>query len=146
MHLKGTDLNFQGLAAGAQNRGMQGLVHIGFGHSHVVLEAARNGTPHAVHNAQGTIAILDRVHQHANGQQIIDFTELLVVTEHLFVNAVEVFRTALDFTANTSLFHCILQRFHGLVNHGLTLTAFGFYLLHQIIVYVRLHITEGQIL
>ena len=146
MHLKGTNLNFQGLTTGAQNRGMQGLVHIGFGHSYVVLEAARNGTPHAVHNAQGTIAILDRVHQHTNGQQVINLTELLVVTQHLFMNAVKILGAALDFTTNSGLLHCILQRCHSIINHGLTLTAFSFYLLHQIIVYVRLHITEGQIL
>ena len=97
-------------------------------------------------NTQCTIAVLNRVHQHTNSQQIINLAQLLVVSQHLFMDAIKILRTALDFTANASLFHCLLQRCHSIINHGFTLTALGFYLLHQIIIYIRLHITEGQIL
>ena len=146
VHLKGTDLNFQRLTAGTQNRGVQRLVHIGLGHSHIVLKATGNGAPHAVHNAQRTIAVLNCIDQNTNSQQIINLTQLLVVTQHLFVNAIKVFGAALDFTANPRLLHCILQRGHSIINHGLALAALNLNLLHQIIVNIRLHIAEGQIL
>ena len=62
------------------------------------------------------------------------------------MNAVKVFRSALNFAADTGLLDSVLQRCHSLVNHILALTAFNFYLLYQVVINIRLHITEGQIL
>ena len=62
------------------------------------------------------------------------------------MNTVKVFRSALNFAANTGLLDSVLQRCHSLVNHILALTAFNFYLLNQVVINIRLHITEGQVL
>ena len=62
------------------------------------------------------------------------------------MNAVKVFRSSLNFATDTGLLDSVLQRCHSLVNHILALTAFNFYLLYQVIINIRLHITEGQIL
>ena len=73
VHLKGADLDFQRLTAIGQHCCMQGLIHIGFRHRYIVLEAARNRTPHAVYNTQRAVAVLNGVYQHTNRQQIINF-------------------------------------------------------------------------
>ena len=146
MHLEGADLNLQRLTTARQHRRMQRLIHIRFWHSNIILEASRNRTPHAVDNTQRTIAVLDRIDQHADSQKVINLAQLLVVTQHFLMNAVEILRTALNLAANARLFHGILQRRHRLINHGLALTAFNLYLLHEVIINIRLHITERQIL
>ena len=146
VHLKGTDLDFQRLTAIGQYGRMQGLIHIGFRHRYIILEAARNRTPHAVYDTQRTVAVLNGVYQHTDSQQIINLAQLLMVTQHFLMNAVKVFRSALNFAADTGLLDSVLQRCHSLVNHILALTAFNFYLLYQVVINIRLHITEGQIL
>ena len=146
VHLKGADLDFQRLTAIGKHSRMQGLIHIRFRHRYIVLEAARNRTPHAVYDTQCSIAVLNGVYQHTDGQQIINLAQLLVVTQHFFMDTVKVFRSALNFAADTSLLDSVLQRCHSLVNHILALTAFYFYLLNQVVINIRLHITEGQIL
>ena len=146
VHLKGTDLDFQRLTAIGQYGRMQGLIHIRFWHRYIILEAARNRTPHAVYDAQRTIAVLNGVYQHTDSQQIINLAQLLMVTQHFLMNAVKVFRSALNFAADTGLLDSVLQRCHSLVNHILAFTAFNFYLLNQVVINIRLHITEGQIL
>ena len=93
---------------------------------------------------QRAIAVLHGVYQHTDGQQIINLAQLLVVTQHFLMNAVKVFRSALNFAADTGLLDSVLQRYHSLFNHILALTRFNFYLLNQVIINIRLHITEAR--
>ena len=99
-----------------------------------------------MYNTQCAIAILNGIYQHANRQQVINFAQLLMVTQHFLMNAVKILRSALNFAADAGLLDSVLQRCHSLINHILALTAFNFYLLNQVIINIRLHITEGQIL
>ena len=66
VHGKGANLDFQRIPAG-HNRGMQGLVAVGLGHSNIVLETARNGLPHGMDDPQDPVTVLDAFHQDADG-------------------------------------------------------------------------------
>ncbi len=62
------------------------------------------------------------------------------------MNAIEILRATLDLAANARLLHGLLERRHSLVNHRLTLTPLDLYLLHEIVIDLRLHVAERQIL
>ena len=72
VHVPGTDLDLEGDALGADDRGVKGLVHVGLGGADIVLEAAQNGLVHVVDAAQHAVAGGDVVHDDPEGVQVED--------------------------------------------------------------------------
>ena len=146
VHLKSPDLDLQRLPVAIQHRSMQRLVHIRLRYSNIILKAPRYRTPHAVHNAQSAVAVLNAVYQHTDRQQIINLTQFLMVAQHLFMDTVKILGPPLDLARNIHRIKMLFDLTHSRMDHCLTLAAFDLDLLDQIIIDLRLHITERQIL
>ena len=67
------------MAAVAQHRGVQRLVHVLLGSGDVVVELSGDRAPHAVGDAQGGITVSYLVDDHAQGVQVIDVAEFLAL-------------------------------------------------------------------
>ena len=74
VHFLRADLNFEGLA-GVNDGGVQRLVEVGARHGDVILEAAGNRPPNLVDHAESGVAILDRIGDDADGEQVEDLVE-----------------------------------------------------------------------
>ena len=145
VHLKGTDLDFQRLSVSKGDRGVQGLVHVGLRHGHIILETARDGAPQSVHDSQRAVAILYRVHQYADSQQIINFIQFFMIPHHLFIDAVKVLGTTLNLALDINPVEFLAQSLHGIVDHGFPFFSFRLDLLYQIVVKFRILISEGHV-
>ena len=107
VHLEGPNLDLEGLAALADQRGMQGLVHIRLRHGDIILEPAGNGLVHLMDDAQRRIAVLDGVHDDAHREQVVDLVNALVLIHHLLVDAEQMLDAAFHLAADTRLLHGI---------------------------------------
>ena len=99
-----------------------------------------------MHDAQSAVAVLHRIHQHANGQQVINFIQLLMIPHHLFIDAVEILGTALNLTLDADSVQLLSQGLHGIVDHVLPFFPFRLDLFHQIVIQFRVTITKGHVL
>ena len=94
VHLAGADLDLQRPPLGPDHRGVQRLVHVELRHRHHVLEAAREGLPEGMDDADGAVAVLHAVDDHAHRRQVVDLVELAALAGHLRVDRVEVLGAA----------------------------------------------------
>lgn len=97
-------------------------------------------------DSQHPVAVLHRIHQHPDCQQVIYFVDGLVVPLHLFVDAVEAFGPALDLAVDAGFLAQLPEFVHGLLDHGFPFVALHLHLFHQFIVMLGFHVSEGQIL
>ncbi|MNC30052.1 hypothetical protein D3C75_783240 [compost metagenome] len=93
VHLPRADLHFCRLSARTHHSGVQRLVHVRFGHGNIILETARHRLPKSMNNPECGITILNIVDDNADGKQIINFIELLVLGVHLVIDTVNMLRT-----------------------------------------------------
>src|SRR6478735_3568621 len=98
VHLVGANLNFDALPARANHRGVQGLVHVGFGQRDVILETPGDRRPLGVHDAQGGIAIGYGFHTHAESHGVEHLFELTLLLLHLAMNREHVLGAPRRFT------------------------------------------------
>ena len=89
-HFLGADLDFQRNPGVGLQSGMQGLVAVGLGNGHVVLEPARDGNEIVVHRAEHPVAGVHAVDDDAEAKHVHDFRERFVLLLHLVVDAVKV--------------------------------------------------------
>ena len=75
MHFFGADLNLEVPPSRTHHRGMQCLIQVRTRNRNEIFDAARNGMPLIVDHAQGGIAVLHRVGDDADGQQIVHLIE-----------------------------------------------------------------------
>ena len=119
VHLPGADLHLKGDAFGADDGGVDALVHVRLGGGDVILETARNGFEHVVDNTQDIIAVGNGVYDHAEGAEVEDAVERQLLGVHLPVDAVNVLDAAEDgsvdpflLEADADLFlHAVHERF-----------------------------------
>ena len=84
VHVARADLHLHALAVGTDHRGVQALVAVGLGQRDVVLEAPRNGTPGAVHDAERRVDRVGRaVEDHAERDHVVDLVERETLGRHL---------------------------------------------------------------
>jgi hypothetical protein len=76
------------LPPGADDRRVEGLVHVELRHRDVVLEPARQRVPARMQGAQGGVTVADRVHQDPDAHEVVDVVEVLVPDDHLLVDRV----------------------------------------------------------
>ena len=100
VHRLRADLHLDVLALGPHHRRVQRLVEVELGHRDVVLEAPRDGTPDRVQRAQRRVAVLDRLDEHADPDEVEDVVELPVAVDHLLVDGPVVLRAAGDLGAD----------------------------------------------
>ena len=74
VHFLGADLHLERLP-GMDHGRVQRLIEIRPRHGDVVLEAPRHGPPNLVDHAERRVAVLDRIGDHANGQQVVNLVE-----------------------------------------------------------------------
>ena len=125
VHLPGADLHLEGDARLGDNRGVQGLVHVGLGHGDVVLKPVGQGLEHIVDDAQHVVAVLDGVHNDAHGEHVVNLVEGLALDEHLPVDAINAFHTALDVHVRDGHLHPAADKGLGVLDELLAAVAAG---------------------
>ena len=105
MHLPGADLHLKGDFFLADDGGVQRLIHIGLGGGDIILEPVGQGTEHIVDNTQHIVTVVNRVHNHPHGVDVVNFVEGTALHIHLAVNT----RNALD-TAGDKGLHVEFQQ------------------------------------
>ena len=103
VHLLGPDLDLEGLHAGPDHGGVQGLVEVELRRVDVILEPALNRWPQSVHCAERRPAVLLGGHDHADRHQVVDLVEFLAPHNHLLVDAPEVLRAPGDLRIDPGL-------------------------------------------
>ena len=88
MHLLGADLHFKRPAARPDHRRVQRLIQVGAGNRDEVLDAARNRMPFVVNHAQRRVAVLHRIGDDAQRQQIVHLIERDLLPLHLLEHRV----------------------------------------------------------
>ena len=148
VHLPGADLHLKGEGhlAPAHHRGVQGLVHVGLGDGDVVLEPAGDLVPQGMDDAQHGVAVGDGVHQHPDGDQVVDLVKGLVLQNHLAVDGVEVLGPAVDVVMNVLLVQLLGQLGDDHADVFLPLGALLPHLLHQVLVAHGVDVAQGEIL
>ena len=86
VHLSGADLALHEAPVGPHHRRVQRLVEVELRHRDVVLEPALNRLPRGVDGAQGGVAVLHRIDQHPDADEVVDVVELLALDDHLLVD------------------------------------------------------------
>jgi hypothetical protein len=92
-----------GLPCGPDHRGVQRLVEVELGHGDVVLEPPLHRLPRGVDGAQRGVAVLDRVDDDPDADQVEDVVELAALDDHLLVDAPQVLRAAGDLGLDAQL-------------------------------------------
>ena len=96
VHVIGADLHLEGNALLPDDGGVERLVHIGLGCGNIILEPAQNGLVDIVDHTQDVIAVLHRVHQHTEGEQVVQLLHGLLLEVHFPIDAVGVLHPAVD--------------------------------------------------
>ena len=99
-----------------------------------------------MHHAQHGIAVLHRIHQHANGDQIKNLLKRLVLEHHLAVYAVKMLRPAVDFVVNVHLLELVAQGVDHRADVFLALGALHADLDNQVLISLWIEIAQAQIL
>ena len=147
VHVVGADLDLEGDARLTDDGGVQALVHVGLGGGDIVLEPAQDGLVEVVDDPQHVVAVRHRVHQHPEGEEVVDLVHGLVLGVHLPVDAVGVLHPAVDRgVANAHLHQPLgdlgLDGAHELV----VLPALGGQLVHDLVVGHRVQVLQRQVL
>ena len=146
VHLPGTDLHLEGDALPADDRGVEGLVHVGLGCADIVLKAAQHRLEHVVDAAQHVIAAGDVVHDDPEGVQVEDLVQGLVLGVRLPIDGVDVLYPAIDGGVDAllpqALLDLMLDARHKLLVGG---GALGQLVLDLFIAH-RVQIAQGQVL
>ena len=125
---------------------MEGLVHIGFRHSNVILETVGQRLPQRVGNAQHRIALGNGIHNDAHRIEVVNLGQILIVPFHFFVNAVEMLGPAGDGSFNASFFDVVVEHPHGIIDDFLPGLPLLLHLPHQVIVFLRVQVMKTEIL
>ena len=145
MHFPCSDLHLKDLPMGADQRVMQRLIHIGLGHSDIVFEAAGHRGIHGMHDPQNRIAVLHIIHQCADGKQVINLIQCLVLVDHFFIDTEEMLRSAVNLAFDAGFIHFLLQVFYDILHEFVPFFFFPFDLCCQIKECVRVQIFEAQV-
>ena len=146
VHLPGADLHLEGDALRADDRGMDGLIHIGLGRGNIVLETPRHRLEHIVDDAQHVVAVGNGIHDHAEGAQVENTVDIQLLGVHLAVDAVDVLDAAedggVDIVRGQTILDLLLHPGHEVLQHG----HLGFQLGGDLLVARGVEVQQGQIL
>ena len=145
MHFPCSDLHFEHLTMRTDQGVMQRLIHVGLGHSDIVLETPGHRGIHGMHDTQNRITVLYIIHQRTDGKQVIDLIHGLVLVDHLFIDTEEMFCSAIDFAFDTGFVHFLLQFFYDILYEFVTFFFLTLDLCCQIEECIRIQIFETQV-
>ena len=146
VHLAGADLDLDRVALGPDHRRVERLVHVDLGHRDEVLEAAGHRLPQRVHDAEGAVAVADRIGEHADRGEVVDLVELAPALVHLLPDRVEVLGPARDLGPDPHLGQLLVEERDQVVDLRLALEPPLGDAAHQLLVVVRVQDPEGQVL
>lgn len=101
VHFVGADLELDDLAVGGDNGGMEGLVSVLLGHGDVIFDAAWHGFEEGMDDAEDEVAGRDIGDDEAEGDEVVDALDVLVVFGELFVEAIDRFGAAVALVFDT---------------------------------------------
>lgn len=146
VHRVGTDLHFQHLALRADDRRVQRAVTVLLGVGDVVVELFRNVPPQGVDDPQRGVAVAHFRDQHAHRAHIVDLAELQALALHFAPDRIDVFGPAADVGVDAGGLQFVLQLVHHIGDEALTIEAPLVQQLGDLLVLLRLQVTEGQVL
>src|SRR5450432_395636 len=91
---------------------MERLVEIRPGHGDEVFDASRYWAPDVMHDAENSVAILNRLRDHAHGKEVINLIHSDALLHELVVNTEETLNAALDFGGDPGFLQLIAQNLH----------------------------------
>ena len=146
VHFPGADLHLKGDTLVADDRGVQGLVHVGLGSGDIVLEPAGHQVEQVVDMAQDVIAVGDGVHDDPEGVEIVQLVHGFVLILQLAVDGVDVLNAAIDLALDAHA----LQPLGDLVLNGLhelvVLILVGGQIIYDFLISLGIQILQGDIL
>ena len=146
VHLLGADLDLEGDALRADDRGVQALVHIGLGRGDIVLEPPRNRLEHLMDVTQNVVAVGDRAHDDAEGIEIVELVDGLVLGLHLAVDGIDVLDAAGDRAGDADLLEPVGDHLLDGLHELLGLLLVGVEIVHQLAVALGVQILQGAVL
>ncbi|MNQ60539.1 hypothetical protein D3C85_748220 [compost metagenome] len=146
MHGVGADLHLQHLAVRADHRGVQRAVAVLLGVGDVVVELLGDVPPEGVHDTEGGVAIAHLRHQHAHGAHVVDLAELQALALHLPPDRIDVLGAAADVGLDAGGGQFLAQLLHHVGDVLLAVQAALVEQFGDLLVLVRLQVTEGQVL
>ena len=138
VHFLGPNLKFD-WALWSVNRGMNGLVTIGLGIGNIVLETTWHRSPEFMNIAQHGIDIAWRIHDAADGNQIIELIKTLFLIVHLAVDGIDMLGPSIDLTDQIALCRIVTNLVHYLLDQVFPLLAL---LSHQVGNLVKLDLIQ----
>src|SRR6185436_17718477 len=97
-------------------------------------------------DAEGRVAVLDIVHEDADGVQVVDLGELGTLALHLLRNRIQVLRSSADLRADADLLKLLAQDADALVDEPLTRPSAVGEHLDELAVLLRLEVLECEVL
>src|SRR5580704_13205516 len=98
-----------------------------------------------MHDTERAVAVLDRVHEHADGDDVVDLAEFLLAPDHLLVDAVRVLGATCDLRLHAQGRELATEDLGDVAHEGVPLlAAAGESRLDQVIV-VRVELNECKV-
>jgi len=110
VHLGRPDLDLEAALVFGQDGRVESLVQVGLGHGDEIAEAAGDGRPALMDEAEDLVAVPDRIGDDPESQVIIDLAEIDLLRFHLLPDAVRPLDPALDLGRNPAFGDFPLQR------------------------------------
>jgi hypothetical protein len=145
MHFMGADLDFHGLRAGTQDRGVYGAVQIILRGGNIIVEFPGNELPQRVHHPERRIAIGNGIDEHARSADIHQLFECQMLGLHFAPDAVDVLRPPLDACLDPGAAQFAAQMRLQLLHVALALGAPRLQSGGDAFIVGGLQVTEGQI-
>src|SRR5690606_29676166 len=146
VHLIGADLDLDRMRLRPDDGRMEALVHALLRRRDVVVDLAGNRVPLAVYQAKDAVAVLHRVHENTDADNIIDLLERPVLAVHLPVDRVDVLLAAVHLGLDVRAAQQLVQLGGDLLEHRLGVFAARFDLGRDRRILGRLEIAKGQVL
>ena len=146
MHLKRTDLYLKRSSARSDQRRMQRLIHVRLRHRNIIFKTSRNRFVHLMYHTECRITVFDRIYDDTHCKKIIDLIERFVLVYHLFVNAEEMFDTAVDLCFDTRFFDMGTHFCDNTVHKFLAFCFTQSDLFYQVIINFRLQIFQRKVI
>lgn len=147
IHLFGTDLDLDEMAARPDNRSVHRLVVVGLGRGDEILDPPRNRRPVGMNDPQGLIALADRFDDDAEGHLVVDSFQGYVLDHQLLVDRIEVLRPADDSDRrDIALSQLVVEDADDLVDIPLPLVQGVLESPGKVGILLRMQVLEGEVL
>ena len=146
VHLFRSNLHLEREPSRPDHTGMQRLVEVGAGNGDEVLDATRNRMPLVVDHTQGRIAVLHRIRNDANRQQVVHLIEPDLLPPQLQENRISSLDASLNAGWNVFTGEVGLNVAADFLQVLLVRGAFGIDFANQFRRCFRLEVLERQIL